>query len=207
MDLEDWTVIDERFATEGVDVTAEDNIGTAEDCIQSIDNFDDCEEGEEYNDMLFSTRLGQCDTLDDTVTLTSSSSSSAMSFPISTPAQHPSNAYAQDTTQHSSSISAQYSRSTEQNTSSEELSNASTWTGFKLVKDNLDKNVRPSNQRIDHQTKSYHYCHAFAVKDRVNLSSCSDIRPDSLQIDPFCLLPTADDLEQLKKNFVILVSR
>ena len=221
MDLEDWTVIDEWFAAEGVDVPAEDNVEAAEDCIQSIDNFDHCEEDEEYNNMLFSTRLGQCDTNDDAVTPTSSSSSSATSFLISTPAQHPSNVYAQHPSnvyaqdssstppQHSSNASAQDSRSTEQNSrssSAEELNNASTWTGFKLVKD-LDKNIRPSFQRNDHQTKSCHYCHAFAVKDRVNLSSYPDTRPGSLQIDPFCLLPTADDLEQLKKNLVTLASR
>ena len=92
--------------------------------------------------------------------------------------------------------------------SAPELINASsTWTGFKLVKDIIDKNIRPSFQRNDRQTKSYHYCHAFALKDRVDLSSYSDTKPDHLNIDPFCLLPSADDFKQLKKNFFILVSR
>ena len=34
--------------------------------------------------------------------------------------------------------------------------------GFVITINNLDMNVRPSFQRIDHTTKSYHYCHAHA---------------------------------------------
>lgn len=39
---------------------------------------------------------------------------------------------------------------------------------YKIVGDNIDKNITPSFQRLDHQTKSVHYFHAFAVKDRID---------------------------------------
>ena len=53
-----------------------------------------------------------------------------------------------------------------------------TWDGFKLVGDNIDKNIRPSEQRIDRQTRSLHYFHSFAVRDRVNFSNTSDAAND-----------------------------
>jgi len=39
------------------------------------------------------------------------------------------------------------------------------WSGFKIVMDNIDKNFRPSYQRVDHQTKSLQCVHMFASKD------------------------------------------
>jgi len=35
--------------------------------------------------------------------------------------------------------------------------------GFVLVIDNIDMNIRQSDQRVDHTTSSYHLCHAFAL--------------------------------------------
>ena len=58
----------------------------------------------------------------------------------------------------------------------DEMSNE--WFGFKIVGDNIDKNVRPRHQSIDTRTKSLHYFHAFAVLDWVDLSSQSEIRLD-----------------------------
>lgn len=49
------------------------------------------------------------------------------------------------------------------------VSDESTWSGFKLVGDNLDKNVHPRYGRIDHRTQSLHFFQLYAVKDRVNL--------------------------------------
>ena len=85
--------------------------------------------------------------------------------------------------------------------------NVSNWTGFKLVKDNINKNIHPNFQQKDHQTMSYHYCHAFAVKDCVELSTCSDEKSDCSQMNSLCLLTNIDDFEKLKENFTILVSR
>ena len=62
-------------------------------------------------------------------------------------------------------------------------------TGFKIVGDNIDKIVRPSNQRVDHQTRSYHYFHSFAVLDRIDLSISSNRATDTFNvtIDDFLL--------------------
>lgn len=51
----------------------------------------------------------------------------------------------------------------------------SNWVSFKIVGDNIDKNVQPRFMRVDAPTRSLHYFHAYAVKDRVDLSSFSDI--------------------------------
>ena len=101
--------------------------------MQSIDNFDDddFQEDEERVDALLCTRLEQCDKIG---AVTSNS-------------QEPSSSSAQDSV----------STSDSNNMSTQDPSLASTWTGYKLVKDNIDKNIRPSFQRHDHQTKSYHY--------------------------------------------------
>ena len=37
---------------------------------------------------------------------------------------------------------------------------------YKLVGDNLDKNVRTQDMRSDHQTQSFHFFHTYAVKDK-----------------------------------------
>ena len=39
------------------------------------------------------------------------------------------------------------------------------WQGFKIVGDNIDKNFRPSYQRMNSQTISLHFFHSFAVLD------------------------------------------
>ena len=43
------------------------------------------------------------------------------------------------------------------------------FTTFKIIGDNLDKNVKPRDMRIDFQTRSLHYFHACAVQDRIDL--------------------------------------
>ncbi len=48
-------------------------------------------------------------------------------------------------------------------------------SGFKLVGDNIDRNVRPSLQMLTHQTRSLHHFHSYAVKDRVHWSAASDV--------------------------------
>ncbi len=50
-----------------------------------------------------------------------------------------------------------------------------TFPSFKLVGDNIDKEVKPRDMRSDHQTKSLHYFHSYAVLDRIDLSGVSDI--------------------------------
>ena len=54
---------------------------------------------------------------------------------------------------------------------------STTWNGFKLVGDNIDKNYRQSLHRVDRKTTSIHYFHHYAVQDRIDLSACSEALP------------------------------
>ena len=78
-----------------------------------------------------------------------------------------------------------------------------------LVGDNLDKDVSPRDMRVSHQTKSLHYFHSYAVKDRTNFSACSNeasvIDIKSLPLNLF--LPSLNDCKKLRDNYIILVSR
>ena len=80
------------------------------------------------------------------------------------------------------------------------------WTGFKLVGDNVDKNVRQSFQRIDRMTRSLHYFHSYAVLDRIDLSGLSD-HQEVKEINAYTLLPNLEDLKTMKYAFEVLVSR
>ena len=44
-------------------------------------------------------------------------------------------------------------------------------TGYKLVFDNWDTNIRPRYMRSDSQTKSFHFVQAYGVHDRINYSA------------------------------------
>jgi len=80
------------------------------------------------------------------------------------------------------------------------------WHGFKLVGDNIDKNVRPSFSRTDKNTQSLHCFHNYAVLDRVNFSSLSDVTPRT-QVDAEKLLISQDDVAQLESDAITLISR
>ena len=83
----------------------------------------------------------------------------------------------------------------------------SSWNGFKIVGDNIDKNIKPSFQRHEIKGKSLHYFHSYAVKDRVDLSSLSDTTPEICDPDPSMLVPCADDISCILKEIEILLSR
>ena len=78
--------------------------------------------------------------------------------------------------------------------------------GYVIVGDNMDKNVRPSFQRIDHMTVSLHHFTAFASKDRVNMSGYQDMAGNS-SLDVTSLLPSEDDIAHVEKEFTVLISR
>ena len=50
-----------------------------------------------------------------------------------------------------------------------------TWCGFKVVGDNIDKTVKPRDMRFDQPSKSLHYFHVYAVKDRIDASGLSAV--------------------------------
>ena len=83
------------------------------------------------------------------------------------------------------------------------------WHGFRLTGDNIDKNVKPRDMRINNQTKSLHYFHVFAVKDRINFSHLSSnaemVCFDNIDFGVFC--PNLDDEAKLVLNFETLVTR
>ena len=80
---------------------------------------------------------------------------------------------------------------------------------FKLVGDNVNKNVTPSDVRVDSQTQSLHYFQTYAVRDRIDLTAYDDTPPvvDESKIDTARLLPSDSDHDELTKNFSILVAR
>lgn len=80
---------------------------------------------------------------------------------------------------------------------------------FKLVGDNIDKEVQPREMRNDSQTKSLHYFHSYAVRDRINLANVSDvaITPELSEVDLTKILPTPEDDEALIYTYSLLVFR
>jgi len=80
------------------------------------------------------------------------------------------------------------------------------WKGFKIVGDNVDKNIRPSLQRFNNKTNSLHYFHYYAVLDRLDLSACSEIVPtDMITLQE--MLVGVNDVSQLECDSIILISR
>jgi len=80
-------------------------------------------------------------------------------------------------------------------------------SGYVIVGDNIDKNVRPSYQRHDRTTRSLHYFHSYALMNRVNTTQLSDDRPSSIDISPDNFLPSSVDAEKLLSEFEVLVAR
>ena len=82
------------------------------------------------------------------------------------------------------------------------------WSGFKIVIDNIDMNVRPRHQTFERQTKSVHYVNSYAVRDRIDLSTCSTEAEGAHNV--VCmesLLPTEQDRSDIMANFVVLAGR
>ena len=82
---------------------------------------------------------------------------------------------------------------------------------FKIVGDNVDKNVKKRYLRVDQQNASLHFFHAFAVRDRIDFSHLPDTLPLTCSNEPakvaLELLPTVDDDNKLEELFQIHVSR
>ena len=62
---------------------------------------------------------------------------------------------------------------------------------------------------IEHQTKSLHYFHAYASLNRIDLTGVSEELPSpgairNLEISAF--LPSVDDCQKLRDNYVVLFS-
>ena len=83
------------------------------------------------------------------------------------------------------------------------------WCGFKLVGDNIDKNVHPRDETIERRSRSLHYFYVYAVLDQVDLSLFSDSFPtvdiNSLPLQD--LLPSPTNFSSLCSNFAVLIGR
>ena len=77
---------------------------------------------------------------------------------------------------------------------------------FKLVGDNVDKTVRPREETLETHSKSLHYFHSFAVRDRCDIADDPSL-PDMDNINVDLVLPTAADHISLKKNMTVLMIR
>ncbi len=79
---------------------------------------------------------------------------------------------------------------------------------YRLVGDNIDKNVKPRHTS-EHQTHSLHYFHTYAVRDRIDLSNVSSEQPipkiSEMKMED--LLPSNDDNLVLIENLAILIGR
>ena len=87
--------------------------------------------------------------------------------------------------------------------------NASSLKTFKVVGDNVDTCIKPTQYRIDSQAKDLHYFHTIAVRDRIDLSDYSDTPPEVNETDlDLSKIELSDsDHEALTKNFSYLVAR
>ena len=88
----------------------------------------------------------------------------------------------------------------------------SEWNGFRIIGDNLAKNIKPRFLRVDHHSQSLHFFHLFALKDRINLSGFSNepnqyfgVQTEELPFEN--LLPSTTDYQSLISNFDVLVAR
>ena len=92
----------------------------------------------------------------------------------------------------------------------EDLASRSPIFGFKLVGDNIDKNVKARYQRQDHQNKSLHYFNSFALQSRIDFSELANVLPATCVNSPhnvcLSLLPSVEDDKALRHHFITLVS-
>ena len=81
---------------------------------------------------------------------------------------------------------------------------------YKMVFDNIDKNIKPRDMRADAQTISLHYVQIYSVRSRINFSSlsttpkCAHGEVNNVMFD---ILPSEDDYKQLQHNFAVHVAR
>ena len=80
---------------------------------------------------------------------------------------------------------------------------------YTIVGDNVDKNIKPRDMRIDKQVTSMYAFHMYATKDRVDASTLPDDKPvqdlEAIPISTF--MPSIGDSIVLRENYVTLVSR
>ena len=94
----------------------------------------------------------------------------------------------------------------------ESASNLVPMVGYKLVGDNIDKNVRSRYSRQDKPTLSMHFYHSYAVCDRTSIAGLSEEIPNLTKVPLLSIpvnnvLPSNTDQKNLLHNFTLLTSR
>lgn len=82
--------------------------------------------------------------------------------------------------------------------------------GMKLVGDNIDWTIHPRFVRIDQQTQSAHYFNCYAVLDRIDLSSLSDVLPrmqPNMKEVISKVFPNAHEESVMHDDFAVLLAR
>lgn len=80
-------------------------------------------------------------------------------------------------------------------------------SGYKLVFDNINKNIKPRYMRADAQTISLNYVQMYGVKDRIDYSSAVSCQRSSVELNLYDILPSSRDYDSLKQDFTVLISR
>ncbi len=81
---------------------------------------------------------------------------------------------------------------------------------FRICGDNIDKTARPRFLRSDRKNESLHYFHSYAVQNRVNVSSLSDLmKPNTSTPENIAqaIFPSKNDDKCLRQNIAVLISR
>ena len=80
------------------------------------------------------------------------------------------------------------------------------WSGFKVVIDNIDMNLKLRHQTFERRTRSIHYVNTYAALDRIDLSKCSTMTSDT-QVSVASILPNDGDRRNILENFAVLAGR
>ena len=91
----------------------------------------------------------------------------------------------------------------------EVLQQATVWSGYVLVGDNIDKTVNAHHQTMESRNRSLHYFNSYAVKDRCDFSHLPEFESpiERSSYDMKCLLPSDDDFEAILLHFAVVVGR
>lgn len=78
-----------------------------------------------------------------------------------------------------------------------------------IVGDNFDKSVIPRHMTMEHQRKSLHYFHSYAVLNRIDFSGLSSSKPvgDISDLTLSSYLPDAADCAKLCENYSVILAR
>ena len=77
--------------------------------------------------------------------------------------------------------------------------------GYKVIFDNINKNVARRFMRNEHQSHSLHYVNSYAVKHRLEFSNLSSQRATNINI--FDVIPDEEEHKYLKSDVAVFIAR